>query len=195
RGVAAANIKALGFPVSPYFADPEARPVDWPDLGGPRKLLYIINTGKKKAGKIIDRLLSVPNTELTITAGRDTDLKARLMEQTERYCSRVRILGWTNQMPKLMLSHHVVIGKAGGALVQEAIAARCPMIANQVIPGQEEGNARLIRQFGLGSVAEKGKEVVQRVEEAFAHHGRLWQEWRANLLKISRPDAALRIAE
>ena len=42
------------------------------------------------------------------------------------------------------MTHHLVISKAGGATVQEAIAARCPMIVNQVIPGQEEGNARLI---------------------------------------------------
>ena len=36
--------------------------------------------------------------------------------------------------------------KAGGATTQEAIAAKCPMIINQVVPGQEEGNARLIAE-------------------------------------------------
>ena len=46
-------------------------------------------------------------------------------------------------MPELMMSNHLVISKAGSAIVQEAIAARCPMIINQVIPGQEEGNAEL----------------------------------------------------
>jgi len=29
-------------------------------------------------------------------------------------------------MPQLLMSHHLVIGKAGGAMVQEAIAAGCP---------------------------------------------------------------------
>ena len=69
---------------------------------------------------------------------------------------------------ELMLSHHLVIGKAGGATVQEAIAARCPMIVNQVIPGQEEGNAELISRGGLGAVAERNREVAELVENAFA---------------------------
>ncbi len=98
-------------------------------------------------------------------------------------------------MPQLLMSHHVVIGKAGGAIVQEAIAARCPMIINQVIPGQEEGNAELIQKNNAGVVADGSKEVVQHLEEAFAHKARLWQEWHANLDRISKPDASMRIAE
>ena len=79
--------------------------------------------------------------------------------------------------------------------MQEAIAARCPMIVNQVIPGQEEGNAELITRFNLGAVVEKNKEVAEAVELAFEKRATLWHEWRKNLKKISRPDAALRIGE
>jgi predicted metal-dependent phosphoesterase TrpH len=88
-----------------------------------------------------------------------------------------------------------VVAKAGGAMVQEAIAARCPIIINQVIPGQEEGNARLVRKLGVGAVVENSRELRDVVEEAFAHKSRQWQEWRDNLQKVSGPDAALRIAE
>jgi processive 1,2-diacylglycerol beta-glucosyltransferase len=106
-------------------------------------------------------LLELDDVHLTITAGRDPDLRAKLIERTRKHADRVRVLGWTNQMPELMMSHHLVISKAGGATVQEAIAARCPMIVNQVIPGQEEGNAELIWRFGLGAVAEKNREVAE----------------------------------
>jgi hypothetical protein len=40
--------------------------------------------------------------------------------------TRVHIDGWTNRTPKLLMPHHLAIGTAGGARVQEAIAARCP---------------------------------------------------------------------
>jgi len=103
---------------------------------------------------------------------------------------RANILGWTNQIPQLMLSNHLVIGKAGGATVQEAIAARCPMIVNQVIPGQEEGNARLIKKMGLGAIAKQDRQGADWVEEAFAHRASLWTEWRRNLERISKPDAS-----
>lgn len=193
-GVPEIKIKVLGFPVNPVFAEPAA---ELPEPIGrePRRVLYIINTGKKKAGKAIDRLLELDDVHLTITAGRDAKLRSELIERTRKESDRVRVLGWTNQMPELMMSHHLVISKAGGATVQEAIAARCPMIVNQVIPGQEEGNAELIWRYNLGAIGEKNREVAELVDRAFAKRAALWSEWRANLEKISRPDAALRIAE
>jgi len=193
-GVPEQHIKMLGFPVSPVFANPLAE-LPLPVGREPRRVLYLINTGKKKAGNAIDRLLELDDVHLTITVGRDADLRAKLIERTHHQADRVRILGWTNQMPELMMCHHLVVGKAGGATVQEAIAARCPMIVNQVIPGQEEGNAELIWRFGLGAVAEKNREVAELVESAFAKRAAQWSEWRENLQKISRPDAALRIGE
>ncbi len=192
-GVPDKQIKTLGFPVNPVFAHPPAE-LMLPVGHEPRRVLYLINTGKKKAGKAIDRLLELDNVQLTITVGRDPDLRAKLMERTREHADRVRILGWTNQMPELMMSHHLVIGRAGDATVQEAIAARCPMIVNQTLPGQEEGNAELIWRFGLGAIAEKNREVAEVVQNAFAKHATQWSEWRANLRKMSRPDAALRIA-
>ncbi len=194
-GVPESQTRALGFPVSHLFTEAPREQLNAPTFGELRRILYVINTGKKKAGKVIERLLEIPDTQLTITVGRDAELKAKLVEQTQEYAGRVRILGWTNQMPELLLSSHLVIGKAGGASVQEAIAACCPMIINQVIPGQEEGNARLISDYGLGAVAERNREVPDLVKEAFAHRARLWQEWRRNLTKLARPDASLRLAE
>jgi processive 1,2-diacylglycerol beta-glucosyltransferase len=80
--------------------------------------------------------------------------------------------------------------------VQEAIAARCPMIVNQVIPGQEEGNAELIWRFGLGAVAEKKPRSGRGWwKTPLPKSAAQWSEWRENLKKISRPDAALRIGE
>ncbi len=193
-GVEESRIRPLGFPVSPHFANPAHTPVLLDD-DGPIRLLYVINHGKKKAGAVLERLLEIDRTHLTITVGRDAELKAELMERFAKQLHRVQILGWTNQMPTLMLTHHALIGKAGGAIVQEAIAARCPMIVNQIIPGQEEGNARLIQQLGLGAVADRNREVPGILEDAFAKNARLWREWRANLTKVSRPDASLRIAE
>ena len=118
-----------------------------PQCVPPFKILYIINTGKKKCGKAIDRLLEIPNTHLTITVGRDAELKEKLARRAREYGGRVQILGWTNQMPQLMRTHHLVITKAGGATVQEAIAGRCPMILNQVLPGAGGGQ----RAVGGGS--------------------------------------------
>ncbi len=192
-GVPEEQIKVTGFPVDPKFAE-NPDELRQPIADEPRRVLYVINTGKKKAGKAIDRLLELDDVHLTITTGRDPELRAKLIERTRDQEHRVKVLGWTNQMPELLMSHHLIIGKAGGAIVQEAIAARCPMIVNQVIPGQEEGNAELIEKFNIGAVVEKNKEAAEAVEMAFEKRATLWNEWRKNLKKISRPDAAMKIA-
>jgi UDP-N-acetylglucosamine:LPS N-acetylglucosamine transferase/predicted metal-dependent phosphoesterase TrpH len=193
-GVPAGSVADLGFPVSPLFAGEHLDPTPAKYHWDRRRVLYVINTGKSKAGKSIERLLEIPNLDLTITVGRDASLKARLAERLRGCGDRVRLYGWTNQMPRLLMSHHLLIGKAGGAMVQEAIAARCPMIVNQVIPGQEEGNAELIETLGVGAVARHRREVPELVEEAFAHRNRQWLRWRENLVKVSRPDAAMQLA-
>src|SRR5215469_13602316 len=56
-GVPEEKIHTLGFPVSHLFAEEPKTPVVPPSFGEQRRLLYVINTGKKKAGKVIGRLL------------------------------------------------------------------------------------------------------------------------------------------
>lgn len=148
-----------------------------------------------KNGRVLEELLALPGTELTVTAGRDQRLKSKLQDRFGEYGNRVRILGWTNLMPRLLMSHHLVIGKAGGASVQEAIAARCPMIINQVVPGQEEGNARLIAESGFGTIAENRRELLQAVIRTFADRAQVWRQWRANLQRHGRADGAYRVAQ
>jgi len=196
RGISPSVVKPVGFPVSPLFAQPRSAELDAPTSGGLCKLLYLINTGKrKKALKTIRRLLEMPDTQITVVVGRHPKFRARLIEEFSKVGDRLHVLGWTNQMPQLLMTHHLLISKAGGATVQEAIAARCPMIINQVIPGQEGGNARLVQDSGLGALAEKSKDVVRWVERAFLHKARLWRRWRENLAIASKPDAALQIAQ
>jgi len=195
KGVSAERIKPLGFPVSPLFARGADVPLASPCNGVRPKVLYVINTGKSRAGHSLEKLLEVPGLELTITTGRNAALTTRLAHRLIEYGNRVRILGWTDQMPQLLMSHHLLMGKAGGATVQETIAAACPMIINQVIPGQEEGNAQLIEMLGGGLVARDMNEIPELVAKAFADGARQWLKWRANLQKASRPDSAARIAD
>ena len=194
-GIPARQIIPLGFPVSPQFAAARPLPLDPPENGRPAKVLYVINTGKVLAGKVLKRLLDECPVELTVTAGRDRARRMHLIRSLAKYGGRVRVHGWTDQMPQFLMTHHLLIGKAGGAMVQEALAAGCPMIINQVIPGQEEGNAELIEQLGAGAVARRVGEVPDLVARALANGFSELRQWRMNLKQSSRPDSALRIAE
>ena len=190
-GVPEDIIQIFGFPVQLDFALPGRRCVpEDPALMRP-KVLYIINSGKDKAPEILRRLLAQDGIDLTIAVGRDEELKNKLVQLCAGNESRVTMIGWTNDMPRLLMSHHLVITKAGGATTQEAIAAECPPVFNQVVPGQEEGNWELLRRANGGALAEDPAEAAEWVKKALENNAVLWREWRKNLARINRPDSAL----
>jgi processive 1,2-diacylglycerol beta-glucosyltransferase len=194
-GIPAERIFVYGFPVPAFFAD-NLSTLSPPAFGPgvtPR-VLHIINSGTRHAEATAKRLLTETNWEITCAVGRDTALQARLQDIVSRRPYASRVLGWTDQIPHLLMTHHAVVSKAGGATTQESIAALCPMIVSQVVPGQEEGNFELLRRHRAGARAETPDEVVQQLRRAFADNGRIWREWRAALRPIARPDAAGDIA-
>ncbi len=78
--------------------------------------------------------------------------------------------------------------------MQEAIAARCPMIVHKIGSGREEANFSLLREANAGAVAEKPRDVIDWLERAFGDEGRLLSLWRKNLEPLGRPDSALNLA-
>jgi processive 1,2-diacylglycerol beta-glucosyltransferase len=193
--VDARRLHVLGFPVTSYFQQ-HATELELPDLGpgGAPRVLYIINSGTRHAADMARRLITSTSWELTCTVGRNEPLRQELLRLAEKRTPSAQILGWTDQIPRLLTTHHVVISKAGGATTQEALAARCPMIVNQIVPGQEEGNYELLRRHGVGALAETPDAVVSELQRAFADHGRIWRQWRAALEPLSHPRAASDIA-
>jgi processive 1,2-diacylglycerol beta-glucosyltransferase len=190
-GVAPEKIKIFGFPVSPKFADfTDDRQLP-PSSSKPR-VLYMIHAATHGAPELV-RLLSDLGVDLTVTIGHADKLRPAIEAATDGHPTK--IVGWTDELPRMLHESHLLIGKAGGATVQETIAARCPMIINHVVAGQEEGNARLIVETNSGVVAVSPREVVAQVQRTFADDAKQWREWVSNISKLSRPRAALDIAE
>jgi processive 1,2-diacylglycerol beta-glucosyltransferase len=192
-GVAKEKIHALGFPVPPRFADgrPERPP---PGEASAPRVLYMINAGKDRAPAVVERLLRLNDLQLTVTVGRDESLRAGIREVARAAGKAIEIHGWTDRMPELVMSHHLLIGKAGGATVQEAIAARTPMLITQVVPGQEEGNARLLFQNECGALCETPDLLAAQVQALFECGAAQWNRWEENIARLSKPDAARTIA-
>ena len=194
-GIAAERLHVAGFPVTPFFRT-HAATFSPPALAGgssPR-VLYIINSGTRQALETATQLLAQPGWSVTCAVGRDEELRTRLEKIAASRSHPATILGWTDQIPRLLMTHHAVVSKAGGATTQEAIAARCPMIVNQIVPGQEEGNYELLRRHRVGALAETPEAIVRELQRAFADQGRVWSDWRRALTHLARPDAAHAIA-
>jgi processive 1,2-diacylglycerol beta-glucosyltransferase len=189
QGVPPEKLRVTGFPVPAFFA--QERPPKIPPTGGARwRVLFMVNSGKRIAVEAVQRLLTLDGIELTVTVGRDEALEQRIRALD----GGVTVYGWTKELPRLMADAHAVVSKAGGATVQECLAACTPMIVSQVVPGQEEGNARLIAEFGAGVIAETPDAIAGAVRDAFANSGAVWSGWHAASQRLSRPHAARDIA-
>ena len=195
-GVPADQLHVTGFPVPAFFGEQAGRltPPDLAATGHAPRVLYIINSGTHHATETARRLLEEVSWEVTIAVGRDDVLRQELTLLAAGRPLPATVLGWTDRIPHLLMTHHVVISKAGGATTQEAIAARCPMIVNQIVPGQEEGNYELLRRTGAGALAETPGAVIAVLRAAFADRGAQWRQWRAALEPIVRNSAAQVIA-
>jgi processive 1,2-diacylglycerol beta-glucosyltransferase len=214
RGVPAGQVHVSGFPVALAFADrpahlapPEPLPGDGPDKhragssqqrraspAQPRRVLFMINTGRTAALAITRALLQLSGWHLTITAGRDESLRRELINLAQGAAAKADILGWTDRIPELLMTHHVAISKAGGATTQESINALCPLLVSQIVPGQEEGNYELIHRNDAGALAETPAEIIAVLHRLFANDATLWRHWRTNLRRLAQPAAARNIA-
>ncbi|MFA7345984.1 MAG: hypothetical protein WC003_16925 [Terrimicrobiaceae bacterium] len=187
-GVPEEKIHVLGFPVGLKFEN--LKPAQ---ASQPWKILFFPSGTSARAAATLHLLSSLDNITVDAVTGRrkavfDSLAAANLPKHGS-------LTGWTDQMPELMSSHHLFIGKAGGATVQEAIAAQIPFLVSHIVPGQEEGNIAFLEQMGIGGLAAGSPEyILRRVEGAFANGGNIWHAWRKNLAAMQKPSASRAIA-
>ena len=187
--VPSGKLRVTGFPVPLVFSEPEP-----PRPGPPYEVLFMVNSAHHLAGDVVAALLEIEGIHITVTVGRDAALGHMLEQIAGAAGKRIEIHGWTPKVPTLIRRSHLLISKAGGATVQEALAARTPMIVTQIVPGQEEGNARLLIESGAGELATTPADIASAVRRTFSDGGRLYRERHAATGPLSHPDAARQTA-
>ena len=194
KGLAAEKIVDTGFPVNPVFS--ELEPVAAEDGCDPFRVLYFPTAKlpffRHQARALLD---ASPSVRLTIVLGRNVRrLFSRAREIQKAYPGRVRLVGWTRRVPQLLNRHHLVVGKAGGATVHEAVAARCPMLIHHLVPGQEEGNLRLLEAIGGGGLADSPAALTRQVSDLLADHHAGWRSMKLALARHGRNSGAIAAA-
>ena len=189
-GLDGGKIIDTGFPVHPSFE--ELPTVDPKDGCDPFRVLYFPTTKlhliKRHARSLLE---NSPSVRLTIVMGRNLRLLYREAREIETsYPGRVRLIGWTRRIPQLLGSHHLAVGKAGGATVHEAIAARCPMLIHHLVPGQEEGNLRLLESIGGGALADSPDHLSRRLSNLLDNQAAGWRDMTLALARHDRNSGA-----
>jgi processive 1,2-diacylglycerol beta-glucosyltransferase len=193
-GPKAEDISVSGFPVSLDFMDQPKVSMN----GNPGRIIYLPSTNVGYAARTLEALRPVvaQGVHLTLPLGKH---RSRLHHTVTRFAdslpgASIECLGWTNQIPHLLQTHDLVICKAGGAILHEALAATCPAVIDYVVPGQEEGNAELLTRHECGVTTQTPEETGAVVRRLLADHGAEARRMKANMRPLSEPDASLKIA-
>jgi processive 1,2-diacylglycerol beta-glucosyltransferase len=196
RGISAERILVTGVPVRPEFAEPVAPAAAREALGlSMRAPVVLAMAGSQgELGRLPDvaRALAAMRRPLqgVVVAGHEPLLKAMLSRLTEG--TTIRTLGYAEDVRRLMAAADILVTKAGGMTLAEAMAAEAPLLLYGSLPGQERRNERFAARAGIALVARHHLELAPLLERAF-DEPELLERLRARMRRLRRPDATRRI--
>jgi UDP-N-acetylglucosamine:LPS N-acetylglucosamine transferase len=202
-GVSPERIKISGLPVHPKFAFPgeEAAQAARRALGlDPEKFTVFVNAGWIGGGNIPQIFRELVRGELDVQAiflaGKNEDLRAAAESIALDAPFPIKVIGYSDEIEKLMSAANVMISKLGGLTTFEALACRVPIIADMITEPmpQEAGTANLIAQRGAGVMLKRSIDVVpvvRRMMEDEVHYSRM----RAATVGLAVPNATRQIVE
>lgn len=193
RGIPGRRIVVTGVPVRREFATPIDTAAARARLGlSPSQPVVLAMAGSDgRMGRLSDvvRVLARPARPLqgVVVAGRDAELAATLRRAATG--TGVRVLGYTDDVPTLMAAADLLVTKAGGMTIAEALAADLPIVVFGSLPGQERRNERFASRAGIGLVARSRRELAATIDRALATPA-LLDDLRTSIRRVRQPHAA-----
>lgn len=134
----------------------------------PFRILYLINSRRRKAIRTVEKILQFPDVEVTAVVGKEEELKGELRKAFPESQGKLEIHGWVKNLAGMIRAHDLVVTKPGTISVREVLATGRPTI---LVEGgknskKRKGICRLITRLGGGALAESPGEIGMRVGQA-----------------------------
>ncbi len=203
-GVPREALRVTGIPIDPVFAEPKNRREARRRLGlDPDRTTLLVSAGGYGVGpieRLVADLLALGRPwQIVAVAGRAEQVRARLTVLARRAtklrdaATRLHVVGFTDVMDEWMAAADLLVGKAGGLTVSEALARALPMAIIQPIPGQEERNADHLLERGAAIRCNNLPAAAWKIARLMDDPARLAQMGVA-ARAMARPHAASEIA-
>jgi processive 1,2-diacylglycerol beta-glucosyltransferase len=198
-GIPKERITVSGIPIDPVFQQAINRKEEQLRQGlNPDKPVLLLSAGAFGVGStefMVERMLSMNSDAQTIViCGQNEGLKQRVSQIVGSQSSRFKVLGYTNEMYKLMKIADIFIGKPGGMTTSEAIACGLPMCVVSPIPGQEERNSDHLLEEGIAVKCNDLTTLSYKLEQLLEDPDRLFR-MKTNALRFAKPNASSTIVD
>lgn len=108
------------------------------------------------------------NIQIIAISGKNPKMKSAFEEVVDSNNAEVnvKIIEFSNEVPKLMAISDLVVTKPGGLTTSESLASHLPMIVINPIPGQEEENAEFLESKNIAvwiKKSDNSKEIIKNL--------------------------------
>jgi len=207
RGLPADRVQVTGLPTDPAFADAATRAEAAPRRQGQGPLRVLLMAGGSGVGHMEDTARAILGirpgpagkpggrpVRLVAVAGKSASARAALETLTPPPGARLEVRGFIDDVQEEMAQADLLVTKAGGLTVSEALVMGLPMFLLHPIPGQEEANADMLLEEGAAKKAGSLDALEHKLDRALAEPAWLLA-MRERARAIRRPDAARAIVE
>jgi len=200
-GVSPERIKVSGMPVHPKFHEVTERDAQFARQAyglDPDKFTVFLNAGWIGGGNIPQIFRELVRGELDVQAiflaGKNEELRKEAEQIAQHAKFPVKVIGYSDEIEKLMHAANVMVSKLGGLTTFEALACRLPIIADGVTPPmpQEAGTLKLIETKGAGILLRHPSEIVPTVRALVADRER-YLRMRAATVGLAMPNSTEQI--
>lgn len=195
QGVPWDRVVVSGIPIHEKFSS-ELDPAECRrefDLADRFTVLLTMSAGSVGDLKQVVVQLVDSGIQVAAATGRSERLRRRL-HTLEKKNPLLRGYGHVKDMHKLMAACDVLVGKAGGLTVSEALAMGLPQVIFNPVPGQEIYNVDFLVNYGAGLLARDEDDVVEKVRFLSTHPQRL-EQMSGNAASLGKPSAAQAVCE
>jgi processive 1,2-diacylglycerol beta-glucosyltransferase len=200
RGIPRERVTVTGVPVGSEFAEPGDRAAARLALGLSRRLpvLLLMAGSAGEFGRLEEATRTLLGMEepfqAVVVTGQETGLRSRLDQLARGSGGRVKVLGYVDHVRQLMAAADLLVTKAGGLTLAEAMAAELPVVGFGSLPGQEARNERFAAMAGVALVAGSTAQL-HRVVAAALRDPSLLTAMRDRIRLYRRPQAARAVVD
>lgn len=173
-GILPEKIKISGMPIHPKFHEVNEQDAQSARKAfglNPEKFTVFVNAGWMGGGNIPQIFKELVRGDLDVQAiflaGKNEELRREAEEIAKTAKFPVKVIGYSDEIEKIMQSASVMVSKLGGLTTFEAIACHLPIIADATTSPmpQEAGTVNLIARRGAGILLKKASDIVPTLQD------------------------------